>query len=460
MEIIATSTDQIIPLFERQKDFFRTGKTKPIAFRKQQLLALKEAIRQNEEKIQQALWQDLHKSPEESYLTEISIVLSEVDNHIRHLKKWSRPKRVSTPVHLMFSKSRIIYEPLGVALVVAPWNYPFQLLFNPLIGAISAGCCCILKPSPYAPATAWVMQDIIRQVFKEEYIGVTQGGKEVNTALFQLPFDFIFFTGSPELGKVVMKAASEHLTPVVLELGGKSPCIVDKDADLNIAAKRITWGKLINAGQTCIAPDYLFVHESVKEELLQKMIAHIGNMYGGEIKESRYYPRIVSDKAMMRLEVLLKGGKIRFGGEVDAPQRYIPPTIIDQVKPDDPVMQEEIFGPILPVMTFTHIEEVTDYVNRHEKPLAFYYFGNAGKGKEIIGKTTSGGACINDTLMHITNHHLPFGGVGNSGMGKYHGRDSFLAFSNARALIDSPTWWDISAKYAPFKHFNRIKKML
>lgn len=455
-----TTEDTIIQLIISQKNFFATHQTKDIDFRLNQLRELKRAILHNQHKIQQALWEDLHKSPEEVYLTEISIVLSEIDNHIKHLKKWARPKKVSTPIHLQPSSSKIFYEPLGVVLIVAPWNYPFQLVFNPLVGAISAGCCTILKPSPDTPTIAKVMEEIIAETFQSNYIGLVQGGRETNTILFSQKFDIIFFTGSPKVGKVVMKAASENLTPVILELGGKSPCIVDADADLDIAAKRIAWGKLINAGQTCIAPDYLFVYQSIKNELLEKIANNIQSMYGNSIKSSRFYPRIVNDQAFERLTSLLNQGKIYFGGEIDAKERFIDPTIIDEVKPDSLIMKEEIFGPILPVMTFENISEPIDYINKNEKPLAFYYFGKNDKGKKVLAKTTSGGACINDVLLHIGNHNMPFGGVGNSGMGSYHGRESFLAFSHKRAVLTSPTWFDLSLKYVPFKHFKWIKKFL
>jgi aldehyde dehydrogenase (NAD+) len=343
-----------------------------------------------------------------------------------------------------------MYEPLGVALIIAPWNYPFQLLMNPLVGAISAGCCAVLKPSPYAPATAKVMEEMIAETFSSRYISVVQGNRETNTILLEQRFDLIFFTGSPDLAKKVMTAAAKYLTPLVLELGGKSPCIVDKDADISMAAKRIAWGKTINSGQTCIAPDYLFIHRSVKDLFIEKYKERINIMFGNDCKQSKYYPRIVNDKAMERLKKLMLDGNIVFGGEIDENERYIAPTLIDDVKPEYPVMQEEIFGPILPIMTFDDISQTTDYINAHEKPLALYYFGKNKTAKDILLKTTSGGGCINDTVMHVANHSLPFGGVGNSGMGKYHGKESFLTFSNKRAIVKSPLWFDMAVKYAPY----------
>jgi aldehyde dehydrogenase (NAD+) len=458
--MIDTAEEVIIQNIANHSAFFSTQITKDIDYRVAQLRKLKIAIIQYQDKIELALWDDLHKSPEEAYLTEISIVLSEIEHHIQHLKKWASPKKVATPLHLFPSSSKILFEPLGTALIVAPWNYPFQLLINSLVGAISAGCCCVLKPSPETPTVAKVLEDMISENFDSNYISMVQGGRKTNTLLFAQRFDIIFFTGSPKVGKVVMKAAAENLTPVILELGGKSPCIVDADADIDIAAKRIAWGKLINAGQTCIAPDYLFAHQSIKKELLTKIAKNIKGMYGDNIKQSRFYPRIINEKSVHRLGGLLKEGKIHTGGEIDVKEKFVAPTIIDDVTPDFLVMQEEIFGPILPVMTFEDIQEPINYINKNEKPLAFYYFGKNKKAAAVLAKTSSGGACINDTLMHITNHNLPFGGVGNSGMGNYHGKKSFLAFSNQRAVVTTPTWIDIPLKYIPFKYFKWIQKII
>jgi len=444
-----TSKDRIQLMLKSQREFFATNQTKSIEFRIQNLKKFKSAILKFEKKITDALWTDLHKSYEEAYLTEISIVTQEINNHIKHLKNWSKQKKVS-----------IIYEPLGISLIMAPWNYPFQLLMNPLVGAISGGCCAILKPSPYTPNVAIAMEEMVIDTFQSNYIGIVQGSRKVNEILLEQRFDNIFFTGSPMVGKVVMKAAAEYLTPVILELGGKSPCIVDENANIDMAAKRIAWGKTINSGQTCIAPDYLFVHESVKDELIRKIALNFEKMFGKEIQQSSYFPRIVNIQAFERLEKLMQHGNIKFGGNTDKEDKFISPTIIDDIKPEYPIMQEEIFGPILPVLTFSKIEEAIDYINSNEKPLAFYYFGTNTKAKEILMKSTSGGACINDTLLHIANHHMPFGGVGNSGLGKYHGKDSFLAFSNQRAVVESYTWIDFPFKYAPFKYFKLVKKII
>ena len=450
----------IVGNIARQRAFFATQQTKNIAFRLAQLRKLKQTVTRYQSKIEDALWTDLHKSPEEAFLTEISIVTSEINNHIAHLQSWAKSRKVPTPLHLQPSSSHIMYEPLGIVLIVAPWNYPFQLLFNPLIGAISAGCCSVLKPSASAPATAKVMEDIIAQCFEAHYVCLVQGAQETNSVLFAQGFDMLFFTGSPALGRVVMKAASETLTPVVLELGGKSPCIVDANADIDSAAKRIAWGKLINAGQTCIAPDYLLAHESIKDELLSKIALNIKQMYGDVIQQSRFYPRIVSKEALARLVGLLGQGTIHTGGQYDAEERFLAPTIIDHVESDFLIMQEEIFGPILPVMTFGHIDEAIAYINGNAKPLALYYFGRSKDASQVLARTTSGGACINDVLMHIVNHRLPFGGVGNSGMGSYHGQESFKAFSHKRAIVRSSTWIDVPFKYVPFKFFKQIKRWL
>lgn len=450
--------NRIIKSINGQRDLFRSNTTKSVQFRLEQLTKLKRLIKLRESDIERALWEDLHKSPEEVYLTEISVVLQEIDNHIKHLKKWAKGQRVKTPIHLFPSRSRIISEPLGVALIVAPWNYPFQLVINPLVGAISSGCCAMLKPSPNASATAKLLEEMIGELYDPNYIDIVLGGREVNEILFEQKFDIIFFTGSTALGKIVSRAAAENLTPVVLELGGKSPCIVDADANLEVAAKRIAWGKFINAGQTCIAPDYLFVHKSVKDELLAKLKLAITEMYGERVIDSRVYPRIISEDAINRLKMLMNQGDIYCGGEINEQQKYIAPTIIDNITPDSLIMQDEIFGPILPVMTFDDIAEVYRYLDSKEKPLALYYFGKGGNS--VLRKTTSGGACINDVIIHIANHNLPFGGVGSSGMGKYHGRDSFSVFSNRRGVVSTPTWIDIPLKYAPFKYFKLIKRII
>ena len=436
-----------------QRTFFATGATRNVNFRLEQLRKLRSALERYEPQLLNALWQDLHKSRREAFLTEMSIVYGEINYTLKHLKKWAKRKRVAPELKVLPSRSYIQYEPLGVSLIIAPWNYPVNLLFAPLVGAIAAGCTAVLKSSPYTPTVDSVMREMVENTFSSEYIAYTQGGREVNTALLAEHWDMIFYTGSPAVGRVVMQAAAKNLTPCVLELGGKSPCIVDKTADIDVAARRIVWGKCINAGQTCIAPDYMFVHHDIKEALLDRMRHYIKEFFGENPEESDYLCRIVSDKAMNRLLSLADVPH-------NASTRYIAPTLLDGVTPNHPIMQEEIFGPILPVMEFSDIREVEQYVNSHEKPLAFYYFGRERDGWALINRTTSGGACINDVLMHISNSNLPFGGVGNSGMGKYHRYESFLAFSNRRAVLATPTWFDLPVKFPPFKGLELLKGFL
>lgn len=457
--MMETSASTISEIYNKQRTFFASQETKSIDFRLQQLKKLKKAILHYEDKVNKALWADLHKSKEEAFLTETSLLIEELNYHIKNLKKWSQPKKVGTPLQIKPSRSRIYFEPLGIGLIIAPWNYPFQLTINPLIGAISAGGCAVLKPSPDTPNVATVIEEMISEFFPSEYISVVQGGKEANQELFKFPFDVMFFTGSPGVGKIVMKAAAEHLSRVVLELGGKSPCIVDKTANLKIAGKRIAWGKIINAGQTCIAPDYLLVHKEVKKDLLAEISKSFEEMLGENIANSNHYGRIVNPNAMNRLMKYLDGD-IYYGGKVNLEEKYIAPTILNNVKPEDEIMQEEIFGPILPVMEFEEIGQALSYINKNEKPLALYYFGKDNGADKVLRETSSGGACINDTLLHVANHKLPFGGVGNSGMGKYHGKESFLAFTHERGVVNSTTKLDIPLKYPPYKFFGLIKKII
>ena len=450
--------EQIKQRVDTLKAFHASGKTKPIPFRIAQLKKFKQSILSLQTEIEKALWQDLHKSPEEAYMTEIAIVLQEIDLHIANLRKWAKPKRVCSPIALFPSSSYIYTEPLGTALIIAPWNYPFQLILNPLIGALSAGCCAMLKPAPAAAHTANIIERLVRESFSPEHVDIVQGRRDVNAALLEQKYDFIFFTGSPELGQIVYQSAAEHLTPVILELGGKSPCIVDKDANIRIAARRIAWGKWLNAGQTCIAPDYLFVHRSVKDKLLVAIKEETESMYGSQISNSRFYPRIISASAFNRLVGLMKEEKVYFGGETNKEDLYISPTILDNITTDAAIMQEEIFGPLLPVLCFDEIDTVFSYVNAHNKPLALYYFGK--QSNQVLASTSSGGACINDTILHIANHKLPFGGVGKSGMHKYHGKESFYLFSNRRSVVKTPAWIDLPLKYPPFKYFKLIKHIL
>ena len=450
---------------QKQKDYFRESHTLPLCFRKQALRQLLKAMKQYEQPLADALWTDLHKSYEEAYLTELSIVYGEIRNHLRHLSSWAKAERKSSPLAILPASSRIIKEPLGNTLIIAPWNYPVQLLLNPLVGAISAGCTAMLKPSPYVPNVSRVLTEMIRATFSEEYIAIVEGNREVNKMLLAERWDMIFFTGSPSLGKMVMEAAAKHLTPVVLELGGKSPCIIDKSADLKVAAKRVTWGKALNAGQTCIAPDYLMIHEEVKDKFLKLLVKEWQHLLTKDPQNAKHFVRIVNDKALDRLISYLPNsqspiayGQIYYGGKYDKADRYLSPTILTNVSPDAPVMQEEIFGPIFPVLTFNDLDEVISFINHREKPLALYYFGK--EDKKILRHTSSGGTCINDVIMHIVNHKVPFGGVGNSGMGSYHGKDSFLVFSHRRSVIKTPTWVDMPFRYMPYKLFKLVKKLV
>lgn len=448
----------ITSTLQKQRAYFLSGATQSLAVRKDLLRQLDEALHRYDKQLADALWQDLHKSYEEAYLTELSIVYGEIRNHLRHLSRWARAERKSSPLAILPATSRIIKEPLGNTLIIAPWNYPVQLLLNPLVGAISAGCTAMLKPSPYVPNVSRVLTEMIRATFPEEYIAIVEGNRQVNQMLLAERWDLIFFTGSPSLGKMVMEAAAKHLTPVVLELGGKSPCIIDKDADLKVAAKRVAWGKSLNAGQTCIAPDYLMIHEEVKDQFLKLLVKEWKHLLTKDPQKAKHFVRIVSDKALERLIGYLDNGTIYHGGKYDKATRYLSPTILTDVQENAPVMQEEIFGPIFPVMTFKDLDEVISFVNKREKPLALYYFGK--DDQKILRHTSSGGACVNDVIMHIVNHKVPFGGVGNSGMGSYHGKDSFLTFSHRRSVIKTPTWVDMPFRYMPYKLFKLIKKMV
>ena len=397
-------------------------------------------------------------------MTEISIVRAEIKNHLNNIDSWAKRKRVSTPLKLFPSRSYITKEPLGNALIIAPWNYPVQLLLNPLVGAISAGCTAMLKPSPYVPNVSNVIEEMISETFSKEYISVVQGNRDVNTALLAHKWDIIFFTGSPALATTVMAAAARNLTPVVLELGGKSPCIVDKCADIKVAARRLAWGKTLNSGQTCIAPDYLLIHPNVKTEFVAAFEAEVKALHGEDVKADKHYVRIVNDKAFERITQYIKDSKVLCGGSFDATERYIEPTLLDNPAPDSPVMTEEIFGPVLPVITLDSDESflatATSFINSRPKPLALYFFGNESDGWTMVRNTSSGGGCINDVIMHIANENMPFGGVGNSGMGRYHGKESFEAFSHTRSIIASSTRIDLPFRYMPYKMFSLVKKLL
>ena len=465
MKMENTSTEKIQAIVAAQKEFFLSGATLDIKFRKDMLRRLSEAMDKWEGKIADALWTDLHKSYEEAYLTEISIVKGEIRNHLKHVSGWARKRKVCSPLKLFPSRSYITKEPLGCSLVISPWNYPVQLLLNPLVGAISSGCTAVLKPSPYVPNVSKVIEDMISETFDEKYIAVVQGNRTVNAALLEQRWDIIFFTGSPALAKTVMAQAAKNLTPVVLELGGKSPCIINRTADIAVAAKRLAWGKTLNSGQTCIAPDYILIHKDVKDEFVKAFAKEVEYLHGKDIKADRHYVRIVNDKAFERITGYFKDGKIIYGGSTDAATRFIEPTLIEDVALDSPLMTEEIFGPVFPIITLddsgkSFNDKVVDFVNEREKPLAFYYFGKESEGWEVIRRTSSGGGCINDVIMHIANENIPFGGVGNSGMGRYHGKDSFEAFSHTRSIVATGNLIDLPFRYMPYSLFGLVKKML
>lgn len=461
-----TPFTQIDSIIAAQKAAFATGRTLPISFRREQLARLSDAIHQWEDRLCEALWTDLHKSREEAYLTELSLVFAEIRTARRKVSRWSR-RELKMPTMAVFpSMSYVVKEPLGTALIVSPWNYPVQLLLNPLVGAIAAGCTAVLKPSPYVPNVSKVIGDMIAATFPEDYIAVVQGNREVNAHLFAHAFDMIFYTGSPAVAHTVMEAAAKHLTPVVLELGGKSPCIIDRTANIDIAAKRIAWAKTLNSGQTCIAPDYILIHHDVKAAFIAAFQRQLAALHGTDVQQSVHYVRMVSDKAFNRVSSYLSQGTIVSGGHTDAATRYIEPTLLDNVSPEAPVMQEEIFGPIFPMITLddeggtTFTDKVRDFVIARPKPLAFYYYGKESTGWNLIRRTSSGGACINDSVMHIVNPNVPFGGVGNSGMGRYHDKESFNAFTHRRSVLASPTWLDLPFRYMPYKLFSFIKHLV
>ena len=458
MALTSTNIGRIGEIRAKQESYFRSGATLDVRTRKANLVAFEKAVLKWEKPLCEALWKDLHKSYEESYIAEVSILLGEIRTHIRNVGKWTRPQRRPTPMKLFPSRSKIISEPLGTALIISPWKYPVQLLLTPLVGVISSGCTAVLKPSPYVPEVSDVIEKMIRDTFPEEYVAVVQGDRNVNTALLEQRWDMIFFTGSPSFGRAVMAAAAKNLTPVVLELGGKSPCIIDKDADIEVAAKRVAWGKSLNAGQTCIAPDYLMLHKNIKDKFLSELEKAFGELLGDDPQKSEHFVRIVNDAAFERLKGYLADGEVVFGGKIDKSERYFSPTVLDHVSPDSPVMQEEIFGPIFPVQTFSSLDEVIRFVSMREKPLALYYFGS--QGDKVLKHTTSGGSCINDVIMHIANENVPFGGVGMSGMGSYHHKRTFDVFTHYRSVISTPTWIDLPFRYMPYMWFNAVKRLL
>jgi aldehyde dehydrogenase (NAD+) len=447
-------------IIRQQRQFFATGKTKDVDFRIEQLKHLKSAIASNQSRIVDAVKADLNRPEYEAYF-EIAAI-AEVNYAIKNVKSWAKPKKVPTSIDQFPASARIYPEPLGVVLIIGPWNYPFQLMISPLVGAIAAGNCAILKPSEIASHTSEVVADMISKTFDPAYICAIEGGVETSKQLLAEKFDHIFFTGGTKIGKIVMEAAAKHLTPVTLELGGKSPCIVDSDIQIEYTAKRIAWGKFINAGQTCIAPDYLLVDKKVKPALMQAIKAALHEFYGDDPHQSPDYSRIINQHHFGRLSEFIKDGEIVAGGQTNAEDRYIAPTVIDKVSWDSPVMQDEIFGPILPVLEYEELGDAIAQINARPKPLALYLFSkDKEKQQRLLRETSSGGVCINDTVMQVGVTTLPFGGVGDSGIGSYHGKASFDTFSHQKSVLQKSFLFDLKWRYAPYLgKLDLIKKII
>jgi len=437
-------------IMKNQKEFFAAGKTRDAGIRKQYLEKLKVSIKKHERDICDALHSDFGKPVFETYISEIGIILVELKHAINNIKCWSKPKRGKTSLSHFPGKSRVYAEPYGTVLVISPWNYPFNLAMAPVIGAIAAGNTVFLKPSSAAPATSSVLNRILSEVFPPEWVSVFEGD-EVKNSILDLDFDYIFFTGGSEVGRLVMEKAAVHLTPVTLELGGKSPCIVMDDADFELAARRLAWGKFFNSGQTCIGPDYLLISEESKMQFFDALKKEINKFYGNKPEASPDFARIINDRHWARIEKLLHKGKIVIGGETDKKTRYIAPTVIDGISPKDPIMQEEIFGPVLPVLTISSLDDAIMFINGRDKPLALYLFTNSRKSIDrVIGEVSYGGGCVNDTLMHFGNGYTPFGGVGASGMGSYHGKFSFDTFTHYKSVYHNNGLFDNKYRYPPY----------
>lgn len=442
-------------ILEKQRKFFNSNITKDIKFRKEQLKKLYNLIKDSEDEILNALKSDLNKSEYEAYMTEIGFALEEITTLIKGIKKWSKPKKVKSPLSQFPAKSYIYKEAYGVCLIISPWNYPFQLAIAPLAGALAAGNCAIIKPSEFSVNTSKLLRKLINKNFDESYIKVIEGESTVSQQLLAEKFDYIFFTGSTNVGKIVMNEAAKHLTPVTLELGGKSPCIIDNTANLKLAAKRIVWGKFLNAGQTCIAPDYILVDELIKDRLIDYLKSSIKELFNLD----EHYPKIINEKHYKRLLSLLDNEDVVYGGKGYINTLQIEPTIIDNVNWESKIMEEEIFGPLLPIITFSNLEEVIKLVNLKPKPLALYFFSNSKENQNLILNNISyGGGCINDTIVHLASAHLPFGGVGNSGIGSYHGKASFDTFSHKKSIMKRSNRIDIPLRYPPFSKSTKLLK--
>ncbi len=445
---------------QEQRKYFLSQATKPRAFREEKLKALENWIKTNSGEICAALKSDLGKCETEAYLTEVYMVLDEVKFAIKHLKSWMKPRRARASLAQLPGRCEIISEPYGVTLIMSPWNYPFQLTVAPLIGAICAGNCAVLKPSNYSPATAALIKRMTDELFAPEFVATVCGGRAENTELLEQKFDFIFFTGGAAVGRIVMGKAAAHLCPVSLELGGKSPVIVDETADIELAARRLAWGKYLNAGQTCVAPDYVLVHRSRERELHEALKRHIAVQYGAAPLTDEDYPKIITDKHFERLSALLADGEIVCGGQTDAASRRIAPTVLTNVSPDSPVMSEEIFGPILPILPYDDLNAAISGIQARPKPLACYLFTRSKENEaKVLGEVSFGGGCVNDVVMHLTSPHVPFGGVGESGMGGYHGKFSFETFSHRKSVLKSGRI-DMPLRYRPYGNKLKLFKML
>jgi len=454
-------TTSITKLLHDHRAFFSTGRTKDLSFRLEQLRVLRKAVTNNEAAIFHALKEDLSKPAFEAYGGEAAIIINEIDQALRHLRCWSKPRRVSTPLVYFPARCFIYPVPFGVALIIGPWNFPIQLMLAPLVGAMAAGNCAMLKPSPAAPHTSHIITKLISDNFDPAYVSVVEGGAETAQALLHERFDHIFFTGGGATGKLVMAAAAKFLTPVTLELGGKNACIVDADVHLDIAARRIVFGKFFNAGQSCVAVDYLLVDRRVKQALLSHILKYIVEFYGEDASSSPDFGRIVNEQHFDRLLGLLHAGDIIIGGRSDRAGRYIAPTIIDGITGSEPIMEEEIFGPLLPVIVYDDLSEALEFVNSRPKPLALYFFSrDKARQERVLAGTSSGGGCINDTVVHFTVSGLPFGGVGDSGMGKYHGKASFDTFTHDRSVIRNNFLVDVFLRYPPYKdHLRWLRRL-
>ncbi|MFA5668890.1 MAG: aldehyde dehydrogenase [Balneolaceae bacterium] len=449
-------------ILDTQYEFFHAGKTRDISFRVDQLNTLKKLITENEEQLIDAVHKDFKKSAFETYGTEIGLIITDINFAIKNIANWTKPKSVSTSLVNFPSKNYVITEPYGNALIISPWNYPILLTLQPLVGAIAAGNTAIIKPSELTPHTSQLLAELFKAYFYEQYIAVVLGGADVADQLVRLKFDYIFFTGSTRVGKIIMKTAADNLTAMTLELGGKSPCIVDKTANLEISARRIAWGKLVNAGQTCVAPDYVLIDAGVKDEFIEYLKQAITSFYGDNPKESPDFPRIINEAHFDRLTGYLSDGKTVIGGHSDASESYIEPTVLDEISWDDAIMQEEIFGPILPILTYSSIEECIAGIKKYPNPLALYVFtANEDFEQQIFDNISFGGGAVNDTIAQLGNHHLSFGGVGASGFGSYHGKASFDSFSHQKSIMKKPFWPDVPIRYAPYEgKLGLVKKIL